>query len=102
MPTVSISPQIVLLVFYLYLLVRWERVNRPMCFLVGTAGLLLILACAFFGLGSGKVVTALGGVFSTIGLLVAFVGAVGACFGGELPVKLPGDLDKSDTAGPQA
>ncbi len=85
----NFAPQIILLVFYLYLLARWERVKRPLCFLFGAAGLLFWLLGQFFGLGGATLKVA--EIFRIIGVLVAFVGVVGACFGGDLPVKIPGD-----------
>ena len=99
MPTGFGLASSILLVFYLYLLARWERVKRPMLYLLGAAGLAFGMAGGFF-LVSGSTIT-VARVFGVIGTLVAFAGVVGACFGGELPVKLPGDLGKTNTAPPQ-
>ena len=85
----------ILLVFYLYLLVRGEHVKRPMLFLIGCAGLLLALLGEFFGLGSSRDMQNVARVFTILGSLVAFIGAIGACYGGELPIKLSGSLDGS-------
>ena len=50
------------------------------------------------GLGSSTYVVAT--IFGIIGNLVAFVGAVGACYGAQLPMKLPGNLDATGTPPP--
>ena len=91
----GISVGTILLVFYLYLLVRGEHVKRPMLFLIGAAGLLFELLGEFFGLGSSRDLQNVARIFAIIGSLVAFVCAVGACYCGELPIKLPGALDGS-------
>lgn len=91
----GISVGTILLVFYLYLLVRGEHVKRPMLFLIGAAGLLFGLLGEFFGLGSSRDLQNVARIFAIIGSLVAFVCAVGACYCGELPIKLPGALDGS-------
>jgi hypothetical protein len=83
----------ILLVFYLYLLVREEHVKRPMLLLLGCTGILLGIIAGFFQ-GLRDPVTAMS-ILQSAGALMAFVCAVGACYGGELPVKLPGTLDGS-------
>ena len=91
------SPLLVLLVFYLYLLVRWQHVRRPMCFLLGTLGLLFAMAGAFFTLGQSTMKVAI--IFQIIGGLVAFVCAVGACYGAELPIQISSKLGGMSSAG---
>ena len=89
----------VLLVFYLYLLVRFQNVKRPGLFLIGVAGLALVFVANFFLVHHSVAVVAL--ILTALGALVAFVGAVGACFGGQLPgqlAKMADDLDKSGQA----
>ena len=88
----------ILLIFYFYLLVRWQHVRRPMMYLLGAAGLVFSMVGAFFTLGSSTYVVAT--IFGIIGNLVAFVGAVGACYGAQLPMKLPGNLDATGTPPP--
>ncbi|MHC4562566.1 MAG: hypothetical protein ACYS8X_07325 [Planctomycetota bacterium] len=87
----SMGASAILLVFYLYLLVRWDHVRRPVCFLIGAAGLLFALFGHFFaiaGYNSGAaVVTRL---FDVIGAMVAFVFAVAACYGAKLPLEIRG------------
>jgi len=75
----------ILLVFYLYLLAHFDLVKRKGCYLVGVAGLLLIMVGMFFlpWLGSDWA-NVLVGIFNWVGSLVAFLAAVGACYGAEL------------------
>ena len=82
----------ILLVFYLYLLARSQCVNRNSCFLVGAAGLALAIASGFFTPWLGQTwANVLVGILSTIGGLVAFLGAFCACYCGKLPVEIPGE-----------
>ena len=93
----SMGASAILLVFYLYLLVRWDYVRRPVCFLIGAAGLLFALFGHFFaiaGYDSGAaVVTRL---FDVIGAMVAFVCGVAACYGAKLPVEIRGVTCEKD------
>jgi hypothetical protein len=90
----EVSPMVVLLVFYLYLLVRWQYVRLPMFYLIGVAGFVFAMIGGF--IPNATVVS----IFSTIGMIVAFVGAVGACFGAKLPLNLPTSLTGSGTSAP--
>ncbi len=78
----------VLIVFYMYLLARWQHVRRPWAYLVGSVGLVLALAGEFFAVGgnpcSGVVVVTR--IFQIIGAVIALTGAIVACFGGKMPV----------------
>jgi len=76
---------VILLVFYLYLLAHFDLVKRRGCYLVGVAGLLLVLVALFFlpWLESGWA-EVLVGIFNWVGSIVAFIAAVGACYGAEL------------------
>ncbi len=89
----------IMLIFYLYLLARWQYVKRPILFLLGAAGLVFGMIGGFFG--SGETGATVARIFGVIGVIVAFVAAVGACFGGELPVKLPGGLTQTTSQAPQ-
>ncbi len=73
----------ILVVFYLYLLVRPQYIKRPFCMLIGAAGLLLAIVGEFFTLGRATEVVC--EIFTIIGNLLAFVGAIATCFGGKLP-----------------
>jgi len=75
---------VVLMVFYLYLLVRWQYVRRPLCYLLGMAG----WAVVFLGwlLGAASAPDVVMRLLSVIGAFVVFTCAVGACFGARLPV----------------
>ena len=75
----------ILLVFYLYLLARWQHVKRPSLYLLGSLGILAHFCAEFFLAGDGATVCM---IVQTIGKLVAFMGVVLACFGGELPVQI--------------
>lgn len=90
----GITPEVVLLVFYLYLLVRWQYVRLPMFYLIGVAGFVFAMIGGF--IPNATVVS----IFSTIGMIVAFVGAVGACFGAKFPLNLPGSLTGSGSTTP--
>jgi hypothetical protein len=82
-------PLVILLIFYLYLLVRWQHVKRPLMVLVGAAGLLFAMVGRFFLIGHANWGTVVMQVFDCIALVIAFVGAVGACYGAKLPMNVP-------------
>lgn len=82
---INVSPFFLLLVFYLFLLMKWSLVKRPMLYLVGVLGIALYFAGQFLAAGDGYTAC---GIFQTIGTLVAFLCVVGACFGGDLPMQL--------------
>ena len=88
------------LVFYFYLLVRWQHVKRPMCYLMGAVGLGLILAAQIFGVGTARALGILRLIFTVIGSLAAFFGAVGACFGAKLPGWAEGAVAKAEGEAP--
>ena len=87
----SISPSVVLLVFCLYLLVRWEKVKRPLFFLIGAGGIAIVLLSTIFAVGDNRAVHTIMAVFTWLGTIIAFVGLGTACYGGKLPVEIPGD-----------
>ncbi len=81
---------VVLLVFALYLLARWQYVKRPLFYLLGVGG----IALAFFG-GFFSGVSAIAvNIFHTLGALISLAGFVGACYGAQLPINIPGDNQK--------
>ena len=83
MPTLClIGATVVLLVFYLYLLVRPQHVKRKSCYLAGAAGLLLALIGVLLVACDARTV---GGIFDWAGAVVAFLAAIAACYGGTLP-----------------
>ena len=90
-------PLIILLVFYLYGLARWNVVRRPPLFFLGALGLLFALVGLFFTLGSSPAET-VSRVFGIIGLLVAFAMAVLSCAGAT--VSMQGMLDAAKGAVP--
>ena len=87
----AIDAPIVLLIFYVYLLARWQYVKRPLFYLVGVAGLVFGMISMF--LGSGEYAGVVARFFTAFGVIVAFLAAVGACYGAQLPIKIPGDTD---------
>ena len=90
--------EVILLVFYVYLLARWQYVRRPMFYLLGVAGLLFGMLGGFFG--TSETGAALARIFGTVGTMVAFAAVVGACFGAQLPVNLPSSLTGSGSPTP--
>ena len=76
----------ILLVFHLYLLVRWEKVRRPGWFRVGILGFVMMLSANFFFLSIDRDILTVGGVLNGIGLIMAFIGAVGSCRPEMLPI----------------
>lgn len=102
MANLGLSATAILLVFYLYLLVRWHYVRRPMLYLIGAAGVLFAMLGGFCAVSS--VTAGVSWIFSTIGGMAAFVCAIGTCYGEKLPVNLPAGLDEvaapPETPGP--
>ena len=101
LPATGISelalPTVVLLVFYLYLLVRWERVRRPSMFLIGALALTAGFVGRFFAIGHNTKLQIVLQVLDCIAAIGAFACAVAACCGAALP-----GLDKQQgvSAGP--
>ena len=87
----SVTP--ILLVFYLFLLVRWKHVRRPTLYLLGAAGLLLALFGGFFAVSSRTIIVSQ--IFGTMGGMIAFVCGIGTCYAAKLPVNLPAGLDET-------
>ena len=82
----------ILLVFYLYLLARFDLVKRPAFFLIGALGLLVAFAARFFAVGGnpGHDIYVVVRILDSAGAAAAFLMAVVACFGGKLPGKFDG------------
>lgn len=91
------TPFLIVLVFYLYGVARWNIVRRPPLFFLGALGLLFAFVGQFFMLGSDPAVTA-AKVFAIIGLSVAFAMAVLSCAGAT--VSMQGMLDAAKGAVP--
>jgi hypothetical protein len=85
----NLSPTILLFAFYLFVLLQWKYVKRPMFYFIGIAALLFAMFGGLFPIISGKV-RIVGDIFAWIGNLVALAAAVGACCGADLPIKVPG------------
>jgi hypothetical protein len=96
----SISAAEILLVFYLVLLVKWTFVRRPIFYLFGAMALGLWML-----LGLGSLVSdalwwhKLLAVFQRLLTLAVFLAGVIACYGADLPVKIPGDSHATNTGG---
>jgi hypothetical protein len=76
---------LILLVFFLYLLVRPERVKRPVFLIIGCAAVALGLLARFFAIGHANWGGIVLQVFDCLVTLLAFAAAVIACYGGQLP-----------------
>ena len=76
----------ILLVFYLYLLVRPQYVKRNSFFLIGAIALLVaMLLVGILSVFHTRATAVLAGIFGTILNIVAFGSAIAACYGGVLP-----------------
>jgi hypothetical protein len=83
---------VVLLAFYLYLLVRWQYVRRPMWYLVGVASQVAFgILCGIFVAANLPRVALM---FAILDSSIAFAAIVLACYGAELPVKLTASLNQ--------
>lgn len=95
----SLTAAGILLVFYLVLLVCPKCIKRRPLFLLGSGGVALTLLAGFFAPWSGRGwANAIIAVFTTVGTLIAFAGAFLACYGGKLPVNIPGMQEKETEA----
>mgnify|MGYP001388186086 CR=1 FL=1 len=77
----------IVVVFYLYLAVRWQYVRRASCYVIGAGALLVgILLAGILGtfLSRGTQVT--GAIFLTILSVVSLGSGIAACYGGKLPM----------------
>jgi len=83
----QIEPITVMIIFYFYLLARWQYVKRPFFYLIGALGLVFAFCGGFFVLSptAGSGLQIVNRIFMLVGMLVSFVGAVTACFGAKLP-----------------
>ena len=90
----------IMLIFYLYLLARFDRVKRPAFFLIGALGIATAFAARFFAVGGnpGAGIFVVVRVLDSIGGAAAFLMAVAACFGGKLPGKFDGLEKKAEDA----
>ena len=84
-PHHTLFPVVILFVFYLYALARWQIVKRPPLFFLGVLGLLFAFVGLFFTLGDSTMKVAK--IFDIIGLLVGFAGAVLSCAGSLVSVQ---------------
>jgi hypothetical protein len=89
----ELTPNVVVLIFYLYLLARWQNVRRPLVYLLGACGI------AAFDLLTGIFILSalprVAGFFAMMGTVIGFLAAVGACYGSELPVKIASTLNQA-------
>ncbi|GEM_PF-1479379 len=93
---------IVLVIFYLVLLVRWQHVRRPQFFLLGCGAIILnMLLVGIFSQFSGRWAMVLTSLLTMALTVIAFGCAVLTCYQAELPIELPcckseGDAEGSD------
>ncbi len=99
MPGIESLFLLVVLVFYLYALARWQIVKRPALFFLGALGLLFGFVGLFFTLG-GTGVNKVFQIFAIIGLLVSFASAVLSCAGSL--VSMQGMISAAKGAVPPA
>ncbi len=90
--TLQLTPLAILMVFYLYMLTRFKYVRRPMFFLWGAvavaAGMALMGLILPWVSGEGFLTDVV--KFGTsIAAVIAFACMVLACYGGQLPERVP-------------
>lgn len=84
----ALAPAI-LLVFYLYLVVRWQHVKRPFFFCIGVISVVaLLFFTGFFGWTGARWSRVLESVVGTLAAILAFGCAMAACWGESLPMGL--------------
>ncbi len=93
----------VLMAFFFFLLIKWNYVRRPFFYLIGVAGLAgMMLFDGIFGSINRTWAMTINGIVTMLCQLVAFAAALIACYGAELPVKVPGDKPKGESKPAQA
>jgi hypothetical protein len=75
---------VILLVFYLYTLARWQSVQRKACYLFGVGGLMIALLGQIFLAWQATVVVTY--VLNIFGAVVALGSAVAVYYHGHLPM----------------
>jgi hypothetical protein len=97
----SLVPAI-LLVFYLYLVVRWQHVKRPMFFCLGVLAMVgLLFFAGFFGWTAARWANVLRSIVGTLTAIVAFGCALAACWGEKLPMGLDKTTGTQTSSMPQ-
>jgi len=91
---------LIMLVFYLFLLARFDLVKRPAFFLIGVLGVATAFAARFFAItgefNAGIFVVVR--ILDSVGAAAAFLMAVASCFGGKLPGKFDALEKKAEEA----
>jgi hypothetical protein len=94
---INIGIAAVLLVFYLYLLVRKDGIARPLFYWIGLGGLALAaIAGSLAVMGTGRAIGILSALFGLIGFLVALAGAVASCYKGSLPFGMGDEASQAE------
>lgn len=85
-------PLIVLMIFFLALLWRWDKVRRPLFFMWGCVAIALgiLLLGLLEPLSTRRWANILWHVSGTVFAVFAFACAILTCFGASLPGKIPG------------
>lgn len=89
----------VIVIFYLYLLVKWELVRRPGLYLVGIASILLTILMNFFTLGRVEaLVSYVHPILCWLLQIASLALAVGAVYRGQLPASVQKAVDQVNQA----
>ncbi len=81
------DPMFLIVLFYLYALIKWDIVKRPPLYFLGVVGLLIAFVGAFFVVGEKGGYPTAQKILEIIGLLVAFVSAVVCCAGASVSMQ---------------
>ncbi|MCY2930358.1 MAG: hypothetical protein NTV86_12830 [Planctomycetota bacterium] len=88
---------LILVIFYLFLLVKWDLVRRPLIFWAGMGSNVLSILWSFFLLSTGesaRTMFTLYTVFSILTVLLSLACAVGAVYRGQLPASMQKAMDQ--------
>ena len=94
----TIAMMVILTIFYLVLVIKWQNVRRPKIFLLGCAAIVLsILFTGIFSPARKEWAAVLLKIFNTAFTIVAFGCAILACYKAELPMNIPGTEIENDS-----
>jgi len=100
---INIGIAAVLLVFYLYLLVRKDGIPRPLFFWIGLGGLALAaIGGSLTQMSASTAARILSALFGLIGFLASLAAAVATCYKGKLPFSMGGEVAQGPAQAPPA